>query len=319
MMMKWISMSLLGGGLIAAAVFGIVWTNGKETIARAAVAKAEADEAAALAAERKSRNDADAAAKRAAAKESEAKTAEERRKAQEAAAEEAKAAAQKAEADKVRATEERAKAADDRARAEAESEKAVAERATALAAKETAKLEAAKAKSLAEAEAMTAQAAADALAKEKLASEKVIAEAKLYEMRQLDLANMERELLDYKRELDEREMALRPEKTIKDLENIGEDDESKAVADGVLLPENDRKLPASSRALAKATRIADEELASIMDKTRTNVVSRLEGLYVEAVKEDRIVDADFYRKELKRMYPDWKYSPQKNEKEEDKK
>ncbi len=318
-MTRWVSLALLGAGLLTAAAFGIIWSNGKESAARAAAAKAEAEAGGAASLERKARNDADAAAKRAAAKESEAKAAEERRKAAEAAAEEAKAAAAKAETDKARAIEERAKAADDRARAEAESEKAANERAAALAAKDAARLEAAKAKSQAEAEALAAQAAADALAREKLAADKVIAEAKIYEMRQIDLANLERELLDYKRELDEREMALRPEKTILDLENLGDADADQGLKKGeTVLAENDKNLPRASRELAKAERLAGEQLSAIRDMTRTGVVSRLEKLYVDAVREDRIVDAEFYRAELKRMYPDWKYSPQSKEKEEQK-
>ena len=42
-------------------------------------------------------------------------------------------------------------------------------------------------------------------------------------------------------------------------------------------------------------------------------MGRLERLYVESVKADRISDADFYRKELKRLYPDWVYTPPKKE------
>ena len=313
-MARWISLGLLGAGLLAASVFGIFWINGKEAIARAAAAKAESEEAAATAAERKARSDADAAAKREAAKANEAKTAEERRLAQESATEQAKADAVKAEADAARAAEEKAKAVADRARAEAESEKASAERATALAAKETARLEAAKAKALAEAEALNAQASADALAREKLVADKIIAEAKIYEMRQIDLDTMERELLDYKRELDEREAALRPEKTIKDLDTLGTADDAAAkTAEAPYLAENDMSLPLETRAYEKALRLSNEGLAAVSGEVRSEVVARLEKLYVEAIRDDRVVDADHYRKQLKSMYPDWKYSPKEKE------
>ena len=31
----------------------------------------------------------------------------------------------------------------------------------------------------------------------------------------------------------------------------------------------------------------------------------MERLYVSALKEGRVIDADFYKKSLKSMYPDW--------------
>lgn len=310
-MMKWIAIALLGAGLLASAVFGIVWMNGQESIAASAAKKAESEEAAANSAERKARSEAAAEASRASAKAAELKIAEEKRAEKESAAEEAAAAAAKAKDDRARAEAEAARAESERKRFEAESEKSKADRDAKAAEKEKAKLEAQKAKSLAEAESLKAQAAADALAREKLRSEAVVAEAKLYEAQALDLANLERELRDYKRELDERERALRPEKTIKDLASTGEgEEEERRKADGKILPENDKRLPRETRTLAKASRESAEESARLSAAARSNTVSRLERLYVEAVKEDRMVDADFYRVELKRMYPDWKYVPE---------
>lgn len=317
-MVKWVSMSLVGGAVIAAAVFGIFWLNVQDSVARAAADKAESEEVAAKAAADKAKSEAATATARESAKANEARIAEEKRRTQEAAAEEAKANAAKAEADKARAVEEREKAAIDRARAEAEAEKAASEKAAALAAKDTARMERDKAKAQEEAATLKAQAAADDLAKEKLRSEKTIAEAKLYELKQLDLANMERELMDYKRELDERERALHPEKTIKDLVNVGEPDDETLSVDVPLLRENDTSLPSETRALAKANRILRELAATADAHTRSNVVGRLERLYVEAVKEDRVVDADFYRREIKIMYPDWKYTPPEKKEEDEK-
>ena len=34
----------------------------------------------------------------------------------------------------------------------------------------------------------------------------------------------------------------------------------------------------------------------------------MERLYRNALKEDRVVDAEFYRKSLKSLYPDWEFS-----------
>ena len=128
------------------------------------------------------------------------------------------------------------------------------------------------------------------------------------------LLDFERELVAIKRDLDEREAALRPEKTIKDLDTISsgdeEDDPLRKKDDAAAkLPENNRELPRGTRRLAKATRVSDEGLKAVGEENKTNVVSRIEKLYIEAVREDRMVDADFYAKELKRMYPGWKYTP----------
>ena len=56
-----------------------------------------------------------------------------------------------------------------------------------------------------------------------------------------------------------------------------------------------------------------ERLDAIRTQTRSDVVQRFERLYLDAIREDRISDATFYRKELKRMYPDWEYKPPKKE------
>ena len=182
-------------------------------------------------------------------------------------------------------------------------------RAAAAAAKEAARLERDKAKSLAEAEAAKAKSAADALEREKTRSEKTIAEAKLLELRRLDLAGYERDLIEFKRELDEREAALRPEKTIKDLATYGsgadgskKDDQAKAA-----LPEDDLSLPFESRALFRARREAAQAEDFMANHIRSNSIARLERLFKRALEESRIVDADFLYRELKLMYPDWKY------------
>ena len=46
--------------------------------------------------------------------------------------------------------------------------------------------------------------------------------------------------------------------------------------------------------------------AKIAD-TRETVVKTMENLYVSALKEGRVIDADFYKKNILIMYPDWKF------------
>ena len=296
--------------LVVAGLCAVVFMNKKEAVARAELAKAESRETAAKEAARKAASDdAAARAKEAAAKES-AKAAEENRKAKEAERETAKAEAEKAKLAKEAAV---ANKAAREAEAQAASDAKAAERAKA----DAAKAEAEKAAKEAEKASFDAQAAADALAREKLRSDAVIAEAKLWELKQQDLASLERELMDFKRELDEREAAMRPEKTIMDLVNIGaEGEQPETDTAAALLPENDMSLPRADRKLAKARRLSDEARAEGYAQNRKYAVAALERLYVAALKEDRVTDAQFYRKTLKSMYPDWEYkAPQKEEQE----
>ena len=122
------------------------------------------------------------------------------------------------------------------------------------------------------------------------------------------------ELLDYQKELDERERALRPEKTIADLswlpdEDTDVDESGKAHPrkKEPKLPENDPTLPKETRALAKADRIRAQADGIIEKDARARAVAPIEKLYVAAVKEGRTVDAEYYRTVLKSMYPDWEY------------
>ena len=122
----------------------------------------------------------------------------------------------------------------------------------------------------------------------------------------------ERELAVLKLELDEREAALRPEKTVTNLVWTSQEDVvfdasgvARKVQKKVLLPENDPSIPPASRAFAKTHRIVAERNADLEAAVRSNVVSRLERLYRNALRDDRIVEAECYLSELKRMYPDW--------------
>ena len=122
------------------------------------------------------------------------------------------------------------------------------------------------------------------------------------------------ELLEYQRELDERERALRPEKTIADLAwlpdedtEVDENGRARPRKKEPKLPENDTTLPKETRALAKANRMRAQADDVLAEAARARVVAPIEKLYVAALKEGRIVDAEYYRGVLKSMYPDWEY------------
>ncbi len=295
----------LAVAIVAAGLSAVVFMSKKEAVARAELAKAESEEAAAKKAAQKAELEASQARSRAAAKASEAKAAEENRKAKEAERETEALEAEKAESEAKRAAEARAEA-------EAKSAAAAAERDAKKAVAAAAKSEAVKARAAESAEFAKAEAAKAALEKERLASERIIAEAKIRETRLEELAALERELAELKLELDEREAALRPEKTVTNLVWTSQEDVvfdasgvARKVQKKVLLPENDPSIPPASRAFAKTYRIVAERNADLEAAVRSNVVSRLERLYRNALRDDRIVEAECYLSELKRMYPDW--------------
>ena len=306
--------------IIAAAVAGVIVTNNRAAEARAKVAKAESEEARAASEAKRARAEESAEASRAAAAESEAKTAAENRKAKEAEREterlalsRAKEEKAKSEADAAAAKARASEAADLRA---AEKAKSDAEKATAESARAVAEADARKA----EAE---AQAAADVLAAGKLKSDAIIAEAQALELRKINFEAIERDLIEYRQELDERERALHPEKTAADLTWVGERDadviggETNRVRRTTRpLPEDDMELPRETRALAKAERLAAESDAERSAEMRDNIVATLERLYLAALREDRAVDAAFYRKSLKSFYPDWELTLKEENKEE---
>ena len=179
-----------------------------------------------------------------------------------------------------------------------------------------------KAKSEENAENAKLAAAAAALEKEKLSSEHAIAEAKLLELRRMDLTAIEQDLIAFKKELDERELALRPEKTVKDLVHVSDDDmvfgengiARKRETKKKILPEDDPSLPESTRRLAKSDRVSSEAYAAISAAVRSNVTARLEKLYREALRDNRMVEASFCKSEILRMYPDWKYKGEEEKK-----
>ena len=158
-----------------------------------------------------------------------------------------------------------------------------------------------------------AEAEAAKLATEKLKADKIIAEAKLLELRKTDFETLQRDLLEWKLDLEERERALQPERTIADLAWAGGTEDSVIDENGNLKkqvrepydPEKDSTLPVQSRRLAKAQRIVGERQSAHSKQVRDEIVKSIEKLYVDALKEGRVIDADFYKKSLLSMYPDW--------------
>ena len=292
---------------IVAGVAGVVISMQRADAARAAADKAASEET--------------VASKRARTAELERATAAQNAMAAEAKAESEKTALAAAEAENERMkleneglAEKRALAADERAKADAEAKKA----ADLKAAKE---IELKAAKEVADGERAKAQASADELAR--VEATKAIREAETLKLKvsMAELAaekqryeELNAELLDYQKELDERERALRPEKTIADLswlpdEDTDVDESGKAHPrkKEPKLPENDPTLPKETRALAKADRIRAQADGIIEKDARARAVAPIEKLYVAAVKEGRTVDAEYYRTVLKSMYPDWEY------------
>lgn len=320
---KTVSVLAICLAVIAAAVAGIMITNNRAAEARDKVAKAESEEARAASDANRAKAEESAEASRAAAKESEAKAAEDNRKAKEAELEterlaraRAKDETKKSEADAAAAKSRAKEAADLRAaeKAKADAAKAAADKEIAIADAEARKAEA------------EAQSAADALAAEKLRSEAVIAEANLLDLRRIDFETLERDLLEFQQELDERERALRPEKTAADLNWVGEreadvigGDTNRVRRTSRPLPENDMELPRETRALARAERLAADSDAERNAASRENIVATLERLYLDALREDRAVDAAFYRRTLKSFYPDWELTLKEENKEEESK
>lgn len=317
MKMKVVLILSICAAVIAGSVAAIV-----VSVKRADAARAEAERAASkeMEASRLARV-AEAERQTEAAKAREAEAAKARADADLAKAE-AEEESQRLEAENLAAKEKIAEA--ERAAAEAEAKKAADQKA----AKE---LERKIERDKADAEAAKAAAAADERAKAEAQKASREAEAlKLkvsmaeLEAERLRYEELNAELLEYQKELDERERALRPEKTVADLSWLPDED-TKVDENGRArpkkkvrrLPENDPELPAGSRRLAKAERLRAEADAALLKSGRDRAISRLEALYVAALKEDHVVDAAYYRQAIKAMYPDWVFTaPEEGKKEE---
>ena len=304
--------------VVAACVSGVVISMQRADAARAAADKAASEET--IASKRAREAELERATAAANAREAEAKE-----KSAATALAAAEAENEKLKLENENLAEKKAIAADERAKADADAKRA----ADIKAAKE---LEHKTAKENADAERAKAQAAADELARAE--ATRAIREAETLKLKvsmaELEVAKQQyaelnAELLEYQKELDERERALRPEKTIADLSwlpdedtEIDENGRARPRKKVKMLPENDPTLPKETRSLAKAERIRGEADGILAKDSRDRTVSPIEKLYVAAVKEGRTVDAAYYRAVLKSMYPDWEYVPPEEAKEEKK-
>jgi flagellar biosynthesis GTPase FlhF len=299
--------------VIVAGISGVVISMQRADAARAAADKAASEETIATKKAREAELERATAAQN--AREAEAKAESEK-----AALAAAEAENEKLKLENQNLAEKRALAAEERAKADAEAKKAADLKAAKDAELKTAKenadaeraKEAAAADELARAEATKAIREAETL-KLKVSMAELAAEKQRYE-------ELTAELLEYQKELDERERALRPEKTIADVSwlpdediDIDENGRPRPRKKEPKLPENDPMLPKETRELAKANRIRAQADDILAETSRTRVVAPIEKLYVAALKEGRIVDAEYYRAVLKSMYPDWEYKGENNE------
>ena len=305
--------------VIAAGISGVVISMQRADAARAAADKAASEET--IASKRAREAELERATAAANAREAEAKE-----KSAATALAAAEAENEKLKLENENLAEKKAIAADERATAEAEAKKAADLKAAKDAELKTAKENA-------DAERAKAQAAADELARAE--ATRAIREAETLKLKvsMAELAEerqryeaLNAELLDYQKELDERERALRPEKTIADLSwlpdedtEIDENGRARPRKKVKMLPENDPSLPKETRELAKAERVRSQADDILKEDARARVVAPLEKLYVAAVKEGRTVDAAYYRAALKSMYPDWEYKAPPEEAKEEKK
>ena len=303
--------------VIAAATAAVVVSLKRADEARSYKEAKAAEEAKAEAEKRTAQKNADAEAEK-------RRAAEENRKAKEAELAAAKVVQETAQLESKTAEENRKAKEADAAKAKAVSEAATAARDAEKAKAKAARDEKEKAAKLAEAEAAKAQAEQAKLEAEKVKAEKILAEAKVLELRQIDFQTLQGELNAWRLDLEEREAALKPEKTIADLAWVGGDEDMEVGSNGTVrvkkkvpyLAEKDRTLPRETRRLAKAERIMAEKSAEHASAVRESIVKPLEKLYVEAIRENRVIDADFYKKSLKSLYPDWEFGKNevKNEK-----
>jgi chromosome segregation ATPase len=293
--------------VIAAGISGVVISIQRADAAGAAADKAASEETIA------SKRAREAELERATATQN-ARTAEAKAASEKTALAAAEAENEKLKLENENLAEKRALAAEERAKADAEANKAsdlkAAKDAELKTAKENADAERAKAQAaadeLARAEATKAIREAETL-KLKVSMAELAAEKQRYE-------ELNAELLEYQKELDERERALRPEKTIADLSWLPDED-TEVDENGRAhprkkepkLPENDPTLPKETRELAKANRMRAQADGILEKDARARAVAPIEKLYVAAVKEGRTVDAEYYRTVLKSMYPDWEF------------
>ena len=293
--------------VIAAGVSGVVISMNRSAQERAAAELAASEEMIAT-------KQARAAEQARASAEAQARAAEAKAKSEKIALDAAKEENEKLRLANEGLAAKKAIAAEERATAEAEARKAAD-----LKAAKDAELK--MAREAADAERAKAEAAAADLARTE--ATKAIREAETLKIKysiaelqaeKLRYEELNAELLEYQKELDERERALRPEKTIADLAwlpdedtEVDENGRARPRKKEPKLPENDPLLPKNTSEHAKAERIRGEADGILAKDARDRAVGPLERLYVAAVKYGRTIDAAYYRQVIKSMYPDWEY------------
>lgn len=304
---------LFGMAIVAAAVVLIVVSGNRADQAKAVAEAAASAEAQADAEKKAAQAKAQAEAEIRRTAEANAKAAADKLAAEKLANETAQLNAKTAENNAAAAAE----AAD---KAELDAEAARAKREEAKLRAEAARDEKLKAESLQKTEEAHAAAEEAKAQAEALKSEKVIAEAKLLELQKIDFETAQQTLLEWKQDLEEREAALKPEKTIADLAWVGggedkvvdENGNLKKIEKKVYLPENDRTLTVETRALAKIERERAEAEKSTAEVVRATILGTLEPLYQKALEEDRVAEAEFYQKSIRSLYPDWSLSAEES-------
>ena len=161
--------------------------------------------------------------------------------------------------------------------------------------------------------ALSNAAVAEARAKletEKRRTEAEIAREKLLTLEKIRFEKWERELIEFKQELDERERALHPDVSIFDSSNITwvadrEADVIGAETNRLVKAKDDPQLPSSTRKLARADRLAYESRTNRVAQSREKIIATLEKLRDAAVREGRVTDAKFYQKSINSLYPNY--------------
>ncbi len=110
------------------------------------------------------------------------------------------------------------------------------------------------------------------------------------------------------RDLEEMKRALTPERTISDLMTVGDEE---SVITTKVAEEDDKNTPNGKRELIKA----EKELAFIRSEIQDNVrelrIAKLVDLMKAAIKADKVVEAKYYYRAIREMYPDWEYEGDK--------
>lgn len=299
-MKRYLPVLAISLAVIFAATAAIVFS-----LKRAETARLEAERAASAEAEADSvRRTASAEAQAAADKRREAELLE-KAKSDELAA--AKLAKERAVIDERTAAENRRAAEAEAQRAADDAEAARANHEAKRLVAQTTKDERAKAEAEAKTAASNAEAKKSVEETERLRSERLIAEAKIIEDRQRDYESAHQRLVEWNRELEEREAALRPDKTIADLAWAGGEEDKIVDEHGNLKtlekvpydPETDPKLTPAARQLAKARRLLREDSAANLDAQREKNRAALTKLYEKALEEGHVIEAKYYEKCIK--------------------